>query len=46
MAYHKIDEIDAPKGTEFKISSVTKLKAITDLQKYFLLLIKEKILEY
>ena len=31
----KIAEIDAPKGTEFKISSITKLKAISDLQKIF-----------
>lgn len=31
----KIDEIDAPIGTEFKISSITKLKAISDLQKIF-----------
>lgn len=31
----KINEIDAPIGTEFKISSITKLKAISDLQKIF-----------
>ncbi|HAH1170244.1 TPA: polysaccharide biosynthesis tyrosine autokinase [Escherichia coli] len=31
----KINEIDAPIGTEFKISSITKLKAISDLQKKF-----------
>ncbi|PJR53740.1 tyrosine-protein kinase [Klebsiella sp. G-Nf4] len=31
----KIDEIDAPIGTKFKISSITKLKAISDLQKIF-----------
>ncbi|MDU2771734.1 polysaccharide biosynthesis tyrosine autokinase [Klebsiella grimontii] len=31
----KIAEIDAPKGTKFKISSITKLKAISDLQKIF-----------
>ena len=31
----KIDEIDAPIGTEFKISSITKLKAMSDLQKIF-----------
>ena len=31
----KIAEIDAPKGTEFKSSSITKLKAISDLQKIF-----------
>lgn len=31
----KINEIDAPIGTEFKISSRTKLKAISDLQKIF-----------
>ncbi|HIF5761265.1 TPA: polysaccharide biosynthesis tyrosine autokinase [Raoultella ornithinolytica] len=31
----KIDEIDAKPGTEFTISYVTKLKAITDLQNLF-----------
>ncbi|WP_368843508.1 polysaccharide biosynthesis tyrosine autokinase [Klebsiella quasipneumoniae] len=31
----KIDTIDAPSGTIFNISSVTRLKAITDLQNVF-----------
>ena len=31
----KIDSIDAPVGTTFNISLVTRLKAITDLQKVF-----------
>ncbi|HBQ1035687.1 TPA: polysaccharide biosynthesis tyrosine autokinase [Klebsiella pneumoniae] len=31
----KVDSIDAPAGTTFNISSVTRLKAITDLQQVF-----------